>query len=762
MKTICLLFVSFVFATALRAQITATFDTTLNMNCLGTPCFYEGPTILINELMISPAVGDGSIIDDSPNLGTRRGEWIELYNPNLCEPVDISCYYLGNHVSGTSPAGANGFRLPDNLIVPPGGFVLIRGTNATPVPIDELLINGGNTIEIVLPAMVTDDGVCSWGNRVWFPNVGGWFAFYDADGVPQDAVSWANQGGIDLEPCVAQSLACPSVASLPSYNDIPEDRKNYASGQNASFHQNQSIRRIPDGGSWSGVGTPTIGACNSLPCAIIGQSTCTGTATVNVTGGQVPYTYLWNDSQLQMTQTATGLCAGVWEVTVTDANNVSEVFSVTIDEFVPTVTLNVAAEYCLYDDALLLENFTPVAGTDQTSELVGSGMDNFVFNPGTAGVGTHTLVYSFTDEFGCTNSAEDQVIVHPIPEVSLEIAGEFCDDAPQAFITGVSPPYTGPAGTGIVTGPGITYEGTNTVFTAGSAGVGTHTYVYTFTSIHGCINTDSSELIVHPVPVVNVNLANAYCAYDPEFEITFTASPAVADPSGTGVFSGPGVSADGSSYWFNPANAQPGTHTITYTFTTIHGCVNSDSDQIVVYNVPEVNFTANPLEAFVPVDVTFTNSSIWGTNYTWFFGDGISTESGAPEVIYTYNQAGIYTIVLVGESNGCIDSDSLEIVLYDPIVYEFPNVFSPNGDDINPFFTIINATGFEKVADFELLILNRWGNVIQTFTDKYFNWDGKTNNGADASEGVYFYKLYMTSEFGDVFEDHGFFHLIRK
>lgn len=762
MKTLCLLFVSFVFTSALRAQMTATFDTTLNTNCLGTPCNYEGPTILINELMISPSVGDGSIIDDAANLNTRRGEWIELYNPNLCEPVDISCYYLGNYVS-SFPSGANGFRLPDNLIVPPGGFVLIRGTNATPVPIDELIINGGNTIEIVLPPFVWDDGVCSWGNRVWFPNVGGWFAFYDSDGEPQDAVSWANQGGIESEPCVAPSLACSSVTSLPSYNDIPDDRKNVASFQNASNHINQSIRRIPDGGPWSSVGPPTIGACNSLPCAIIGESTCTGMATVSVTGGQAPYTYLWNDSQLQMTQTATGLCAGVWEVTVTDANGLSQVFSVTIDEFVPTVTLNVAAEYCVYNDEVNLVDFSPVAGAGQTGELEGNGVNNFVFSPDSAGAGTHTLVYTYTDENGCTNSAQDQIIVHPTPEPTLNVTNEYCAYDPAILITNFTPPMNGPSGTGVISGTGITNAGLNTIFfTPQATGPGTFTITYTFTTIHGCVDSTSNEITVHPIPEVSLTLANAYCAYDPEFEITLTASPPVSDPLGTGVITGTGVSAEGNTYWFNPEDANPGTHIITYTFTSIHGCVNTDTDEIVVHNIPVIDFTADPLEAFVPANITFTNNSNWGTEYTWYFGDGNTTSSDANQVIYIYNEAGTYTIVLVGEGNGCINSDSLEIILYDPIVYDFPNVFSPNGDDSNPFFTIINSAGFEKVNNFELLILNRWGNVIRTFTDKYFNWDGRAENGSDSPEGVYFYKLYMTSEFGDVYENHGFVHLVRE
>ena len=47
---------------------------------------------------------------------------------------------------------------------------------------------------------------------------------------------------------------------------------------------------------------------------------CTGTGTVNVSGGIPPYTYSWNDPNMQTTPTATGLCKGIYKVTVKDSN----------------------------------------------------------------------------------------------------------------------------------------------------------------------------------------------------------------------------------------------------------------------------------------------------------------------------------------------------------------------------------------------------------------------------------------------------------
>jgi gliding motility-associated-like protein len=464
-----------------------------------------------------------------------------------------------------------------------------------------------------------------------------------------------------------------------------------------------------------------------------------------------------------MTQTATGLCGEVYEVAVTDANGLSDTFQVSINNFVPTVTLSVSAEFCDYDNSVDLVNYSPVPGAGQFGNIVGTGVSDFVFYPDSASAGTHTLVYTFTDENGCTNFAEDEMIVHPTPVVTINVANEYCLNDDPALLTNVTPPTNGTEGTGIISGPGVASGGLNTTFFSPlSAGVGTHTITYTYTTIHGCVNSETDEIIVHPTPQVDINVSNAYCAYDPIVDITLTTTPAINDLSGTGVISGPGVTNESNEYLFDPELAGSGTHTITYTFTTIHGCVNSGTDEIIVHNTPVIDFTADPVEAFVPSTVTFTNNSNFATNFIWYFGDGDSLQSNANSLSHLYGEIGVYNVVLVGEANGCFSSDSLEIIVFSPVIYDIPHVFSPNGDDSNPLFNLINMAGFDKIASFEFLILNRWGNVMRTYTDPYFGWDGKTDNGNDAPEGVYFYKLFMTSDMGDEFENHGYFHLIRQ
>ncbi|MBL4577949.1 MAG: S8 family serine peptidase [Flavobacteriales bacterium] len=80
-----------------------------------------------------------------------------------------------------------------------------------------------------------------------------------------------------------------------------------------------------------------------IPCSdLIGSTTSTdddgtsnGTATVNSTGGTLPHTYAWNTTPAQNTQIATGLAAGTYVVTISDAAGCQSTASVTVTSGAP-------------------------------------------------------------------------------------------------------------------------------------------------------------------------------------------------------------------------------------------------------------------------------------------------------------------------------------------------------------------------------------------------------------------------------------------
>jgi gliding motility-associated-like protein len=70
--------------------------------------------------------------------------------------------------------------------------------------------------------------------------------------------------------------------------------------------------------------------------------------------------------------------------------------------------------------------------------------------------------------------------------------------------------------------------------------------------------------------------------------------------------------------------------------------------------------------------------------------------------------------------------------------YELPNVFSPDGDNINDFFMPIPP--FKFVESIDLQVFNRWGQMIFSTTEPIIMWNGVNSlSGGLASEGVYFY-----------------------
>ena len=75
--------------------------------------------------------------------------------------------------------------------------------------------------------------------------------------------------------------------------------------------------------------------------------------------------------------------------------------------------------------------------------------------------------------------------------------------------------------------------------------------------------------------------------------------------------------------------------------------------------------------------------------------------------------------------------------------YWMPNVFTPNGDNINELLTPID---YKYVEDVDAKIFNRWGTLVFETTDKDLNWDGTEQTTSQiVSEGVYFYIITVNT-----------------
>jgi hypothetical protein len=154
------------------------------------------------------------------------------------------------------------------------------------------------------------------------------------------------------------------------------------------------------------------------------------------------------------------------------------------------------------------------------------------------------------------NADTINVTLHPVPTVNLGNDTNICGD--------VLVLNAGNPGMNYLWSNSTTNQ-TTTVFVSGP-------YSVTITDANGCTATDMINVTFNTIPVVTfVAGVGVICLSDPAFAL------AAGSPNG-GTYSGPGVTANN----FDPQQAGPGTHGITYTFTDSAGCTSSATDSIMV------------------------------------------------------------------------------------------------------------------------------------------------------------------------------------
>jgi gliding motility-associated-like protein len=150
----------------------------------------------------------------------------------------------------------------------------------------------------------------------------------------------------------------------------------------------------------------------------------------------------------------------------------------------------------------------------------------------------------------------------------------------------------------------------------------------------------------------------------------------------------------------------------------------------------KIDITVYPLP--VPVITrreTVLNTGIY-TSYQWSIGGW--EIAGATKQSHQLVQPGYYT-VKVTDSNGCpgISAPFDVVSTEEGCIVRLPSAFSPNNDDKNDVFRLIGLGDFELK---ELLVLNRWGQVVFSTTNGRAGWDG-TYNGTAQEVGTYFYMV---------------------
>ncbi len=307
---------------------------------------------------------------------------------------------------------------------------------------------------------------------------------------------------------------------------------------------------------------------------------------------------------------------------------------------------------------------------------------------------------------------------------------------------------------------------------------GTTEFIVTVTDFCGYTAIDTATIVMNQTLAIDTILTQAASACLPNGWASATV---------VGVTSNQGQP---FYHWTGPGN--PGSNNVDgtaitnvpsgwYYFTVIDDvCQAEDSAFIDMTNPPSADFSLSADGACNPVTVVFTNESQNTTNYIWNFGDG-TPNATSTDVTHVFTSTSIVSLT-ASDASGCADTAYAQIDVlpcgctdptadnYDPTaqyddgsctyplpIIVAPNVFTPNGDNINDLFTL-DATNTVNII---LVITNRWGNVMYEGEGTAPAWDGKSQANQNATSGVYFYKYEAYGINGDMITGHGFVHLER-
>lgn len=394
-----------------------------------------------------------------------------------------------------------------------------------------------------------------------------------------------------------------------------------------------------------------------------------GTAEAQATGGAGPYSYSWNTFPPQSTAIATGLGAGVYDVTVTDVNGCNSVSSVTVSE--PgsiSITANATDVSC--------NSFTD--GTATAAAVGGTGSLSYIWstspnqNTATAtGLAPGSYSVTATDANGCVKIEFVSVSEPSAITLSTATTATNCNAAADGTATitpsGGTTPFT------------YNWDSAPTQSTATATGLAAGSYNVTATDNSGC-TVSESVTITEPaaVSVTAVETIAISCGGASDGEALASASGGDAGPYGYQWSTSPiqttatatGLAVGSYTVTASDGNGCEATTTIALT----------EPSAVSVTTVVSSNYNGQDISCNGASDgeATATPSGGDGGPYTYQW----SSSPIQTNAIATGLAAGSYTIT-VTDGNGCSITDN--ITLNEPIDITITTTVTSdyNGQDIS-------------------------------------------------------------------------------
>jgi gliding motility-associated-like protein len=440
-----------------------------------------------------------------------------------------------------------------------------------------------------------------------------------------------------------------------------------------------------------------------------------GSVDYNVSGGTLPYTYIWSNGQIS--EDISTLVAGLYTVTMLDAHNCT-----------------------LSNSQLITEPLFPLTYSNITT--------NVKCNNGTDGsidieVNGGTIPYTYLWSNGATTHLTTDLV-----------AGNYSfnvTDANGCIISDILN-VTQPADLTLneVITPVTCFGLVNGIIDVSPVG-GTLPYNYTWFNSTFALSAQTQDLNNYPADIYQLEVIDSNgCFYEhfftllqpTELEVSFTSDNVNCAGGSDGSILIDIIGGNGTytQLWSNGSvvedlmNIPIGYYEVIV--TDIKNC--KDSIDVTIYEPAplDLDFTLTDVSCIDNYDGTSIAIPSGGTGNVYYaWSTGATTGSIIDLPLGTYN-------LQITDILGCSYTESFNIGK-DSIGCVFPvTAFSPNGDAYNDSWFIQNM---DLYTNAEMTVFNKWGDIVYERKGLYEPWNGQIQ-GEDAPAAVYFYILYLNNE----------------
>ena len=280
--------------------------------------------------------------------------------------------------------------------------------------------------------------------------------------------------------------------------------------------------------------------------------------------------------------------------TVTNADGCVGVSTLDITVYaipIPNILPGNSAEVCPGNILNIDGNTTPGDGaitthqwSGDTNPLSATNIEAPFFSTNTQGV--YNLLYTVTDNNGCSNTDNISVAVNPVTANIIPNPAEICAGA-DLILNGNPSGGTGNYTTHVWTGEVTYIDATNTQSVTFNSNItGAYNFTYTVTDDNGCTGNDNTTVMVYENPIANAGINDSICANT----INLNAFPTVGIGNWNQIL-GPGIStfSDNTNATTTVSVDAYGLYTYTWSESFGPSCFDEDTVEIRFTEQPSAN-----------------------------------------------------------------------------------------------------------------------------------------------------------------------------